>query len=126
MICCDVFIEWFGLQVDEIGSGYCWLYYMVCLEFVNGFDSIYGGIFFLVVDLVFVFVCNLYGIISVVLDVIIIFICLVKFGEILIVEVKELYFGNKIGLYDICIMNEVGELVVMFKGIFYRIGKEVK
>jgi acyl-CoA thioesterase len=50
----------------------------------------------------------------------------VKAGELLTVEAKELYLGNKTSVYDIRTTNEKGELVALFKGTAYRTSQEVK
>lgn len=126
MIRRDAFSEWLGLVVDEVGTGYCKLHYTVRPDFVNGFESIHGGIIFSAADSAFAFACNSHGIISVALDVSITFTRPAKPGEILTVEAKELHLGNKTGLYDIRTTNENGELVAAFRGTSYRTGKEVK
>lgn len=122
----DKFTEWLGLEIDEVGKGYCRLHYRVKEEMLNGFENIHGGVLFSASDSAFAFACNSHGIITVALDVSISFTRPAKAGELLTVEAKELHLGNKVGLYNITTTNEAGELVALFKGTAYRTGKGVK
>jgi acyl-CoA thioesterase len=122
----DKFTEWLGLQVDEVGKGYCRLHYRVKEAMLNGFENIHGGVLFSASDSAFAFACNSHGTITVALDVSISFTKPAKAGDLLTVEAKELHLGNKIGVYNITTTNEQGELVALFKGTAYRTGKEVK
>ena len=122
----DTFSKWMGLEVDEIGSGYCKLHYLVKEEMLNGFLSIHGGILFSAADSAFAFACNSHGIISVALEVSISFARPAKLGERLEVEAREIYRGNKTGIYDIRTTNEKGELVALFKGTAYRTSSKIQ
>jgi acyl-CoA thioesterase len=126
MLARDHFTRWLGLQVDEIGTGYCRLHYTVREDMLNGFSNIHGGILFSAADSAFAFACNSHGRITVALDVSITFTRPVKAGELLTVEAKELYLGNKTSVYDIRTTNEKGELVALFKGTAYRTSKEIR
>ena len=121
----DAFSKWMGLQIDEVGIGYCKLHYYVKDEMLNGFSSIHGGILFSAADSAFAFACNSHGIFTVALDVSISFARPAKLGDILRVEAKEIYLGNKTGIYDIKTTNEKGELVALFKGTAYRTSTKV-
>ncbi len=93
---------------------------------LNGFDMIHGGVLFSASDSAFAFACNSHGIITVAMEVSINFTRPAKSGELLTVEAKELYLGNKTGIYDIRTTNEKGELVAIFKVTAYRTSKEVR
>jgi len=125
MIARDRFTAWLGLTVDEIGAGYCRLHYRVKPDMLNGFERIHGGVLFSAADSAFAFACNSHGLITVALDVSITYTRPAVVGEALFVEAKEIYLGNKTGLYDIRTTNEKGELVCLFKGTAYRTAKTV-
>ena len=55
MLARDHFTRWLGLQVDEIGTGYCRLHYTVREDMLNGFSNIHGGILFSAADSAFAF-----------------------------------------------------------------------
>lgn len=73
------------------------------------------------VDLMFVFVCNLYNLSVVVVGCLIEFLCFVYGGDVLMVEVIEQVCVGCYGIYDICVMNQIGDMVVMFCGKFVQI-----
>ena len=116
----DRFSHWLGLEVDEIGAGYCRLHYSIREDMVNGFEQVHGGVLFSAADSALAFACNSHGRIAVALDVAITFTRPGKIGDKLTVEAKEVYLGNKTGVYDIRTTNEEGQLVAMFKGTVYR------
>lgn len=121
----DRFSAWLGLQVDEIGEGFCRLHYTVTLDMVNGFERIHGGILFSASDSALAFACNSHGTIAVALDVSITFTRPAFPGEKLIVTAKNVHLGNKIGVYEIRTENEAGALVCLFKGTAYRTDKPI-
>lgn len=125
MIARDRFSAWLGLQVDEVGEGYCRLHYTVKEDMLNGFERLHGGVLFSASDSAFAFACNSHGRITVALDVSITFTRPAKAGDKLFVEAREIHLGNKTGLYDIRTTNEKGELVCLFKGTAYRTDKPV-
>jgi acyl-CoA thioesterase len=122
----DRFTHWLGLKIDEISTGYCKLHYSIREDMLNGFDNVHGGIIFSAADSAFAFACNSHGRITVALDVSITFTRPAKAGDKLTVEAKEVYLGNKTGVYDIRTTNEEGELVSLFKGTAYRTSHMVK
>lgn len=122
----DRFTRWLGLEIDEISAGYCKLHYTIREDMLNGFDSVHGGILFSAADSAFAFACNSHGRITVALDVSIAFTRPAKTGDKLEVEAKEVYLGNKTGVYDIRTTNQEGKLVALFKGTAYRTSHMVK
>ena len=121
----DQFSKLLGLEVDKVDTGYCKLHYVVREDMMNGFESIHGGVLFSAADSAFAFACNSHGLITVALDVSVSFTKPAKVGDILTVEAREEYLGNKTGLYLIRTTNEAGQVVSVFKGTAYRTGKEV-
>src|SRR5579862_5896086 len=122
----DRFTQWMGLVIDDHGKGFCKLHFVVKEEMLNGFHNIHGGILFSASDSAFAFACNSHGLITVALDVTISFARPVKSRELLTVEAKEIFLGNKIGIYDIRTTNERNEPVCFFKGTAYRTSKPVR
>jgi acyl-CoA thioesterase len=122
----DRFSAWMGLEVDEIGSGFCRLHYRVTETMLNGYGVIHGGVLFSAADSAFAFACNSHGILAVGLDVSISYARPAREGELLKVEAKEEHAGNRIGIYEVRTINAQGELVALFKGTAYRTGKPVQ
>jgi acyl-CoA thioesterase len=125
MLASDRFSAWLGVQVDEIGPGYCKLHFKITESMLNGFGIVHGGVLFAASDSALAFACNSHGILSLALEASISFMRSVKSGEQLWVEAKELHLGHKISIYDIRTINEQGELTCVFKGTAYRTSKSV-
>jgi|SRR6185437_1568615 acyl-CoA thioesterase len=121
----DRFSQWLGLQIDEVGPGYCRLHYTVNDRMVNGFDIIHGGVLFSAADSAFAFACNSHGQLTVALEVSISFTRPSRPGDLLYVEAKEVYRGDKTGVYEVRTTNVKGELVALFKGTAYRTSRTV-
>ena len=121
----DRFTEWLGLQIIEIGKGYCKLQYRINQEMMNGFDNVHGGILFSAADSAFAFACNSYGHLTVALDASVSFTKPAKTGELMTVEAVEVFLGNKIGIYDVRTSNENNELIALFKGTAYRTSTKI-
>jgi acyl-CoA thioesterase len=119
----DRFSRWLGLEVDECATGYCKLHYRITEDMINGFHTVHGGILFSAADSAFAFACNSHGILAVALDVSISFTRPARAGDLLTVEARELYVGNKTGLYEVRTTNAEGELIALFKGTSYRTSK---
>ena len=122
----DGFSKLLGLQIDEVGSGYCKLHYTVREDMLNGFASIHGGVLFSASDSAFAFACNSHGRMTVALEVSINFTRPAGAGDVLTVVATEVYLGNKTGVYDIRTTNAAGELVALFKGTAYRTSRVVE
>jgi acyl-CoA thioesterase len=125
MLSKDAFSQWLGLEVEEIGEGYCALHYTVLPAMLNGFGIIHGGVLFSASDSAFAFACNSHGRISVALDVSITFTKAAKLHEKLFVKAKERHLGNKVSVYDITTTNEQGDILAIFKGTAYRTSANV-
>jgi len=119
----DEFTRWLGLQIEEIALGYCRLRYTVREEMLNGFDIVHGGVVFSAADSALAFACNSHGQLTVALEVSISFTRPARTGDRLLVEAREVYRGNKTGVYDIRTTNADGELVAVFKGTTYQTSK---
>jgi acyl-CoA thioesterase len=122
----DRFTQWLGLEIDDIGPGYCKLHYLVTDSMLNGFEQIHGGVLFSAADSAFAFACNSHGILTVALDVSISFTRPAGAGDLLTVEAREIHLGSRIGIYDVRITNREGQLVALFKGTAYRTGRPVQ
>lgn len=123
MINHDLFSQWLGIKVLDVGDGYSKIQMTVRPEMVNGFGIVHGGIAFSLGDSCFAFACNNRNIISVALDTSINFVKPVHVGDILTAEAKEIHNGKSTGLYHITISNQNNHVVAMFKGTCYRTGK---
>ncbi len=121
----DAFSHWLGLEVQEMGPGYCRLQFRVRPEMLNGFGILHGGVAFAAADSAFAFACNSHGRQSVALSVTIDFLEPGRLDDLITVEAREESLKHKIGVYQLRLTNQHGTLLALFKGTAYRARVEV-
>ncbi|OON66031.1 hydroxyphenylacetyl-CoA thioesterase PaaI [Hymenobacter sp. CRA2] len=121
----DAFSHWLGLQIDEVGPGYCRLHFTVRPDMLNGFQALHGGVTFSAADSAFAFACNSHGRQSVGLSVTIDYLEAGKLGDVITVESREESLKHKVGVYQIRLTNQDGKLIALFKGTSYRTSNEI-
>lgn len=120
----DLFSQWLGIERLGEREGYCKLRMVVRAEMCNGFEIIHGGVTFSFADSALAFACNSHGRQAVSIETSISHIKPVKPGEVLIATAEEKSCTNRIGIYDVRVEKENGELVALFKGTVFRKDKE--
>ncbi|MBX0289048.1 hydroxyphenylacetyl-CoA thioesterase PaaI [Hymenobacter sp. HSC-4F20] len=121
----DAFSKLLGLEIDEVGPGYCRLHFMVRPDMLNGFAALHGGVTFSAADSAFAFACNSHGRQSVGLTVTIDYLEAGKLGDVITVEAREESLKHKVGVYQIRATNQHGVLLALFKGTAYRTSNEI-
>lgn len=119
----DQFSKWLGLELLEFRAGYVRLQAVIRPEMMNGIGSLHGGITFAMADSAFAFTCNMENNISVALEANISFTKAGYVGDVFTIESTEINTTRKIGVYEVRITNQQDELIALFKGTCYRIGK---
>lgn len=122
----DAFSQWLGIEILELGKGYCRLKMLVRKEMTNGFGIAHGGICFSLADTCLAFAANTYGNLSLTLSADISWHEPVRQGDFLIAESRELILSAKSASYDVDIRKEPGNLpVAFFRGLVRRTGNPV-
>ena len=116
----DAFSRLLGLEVDEVGRGYCRLHFTVRPDMLNGFGALHGGVTFAAADSAFAFACNSHGRLSVGLSVTIDYLEAGRPGDIITVEAREESLKHKVGVYQVRVANQHGQALALFKGTSYR------
>lgn len=119
----DAFSQWLGIKILASKKGNCKLQMEVRPEMCNGFGIIHGGITFSLADSALAFASNAHGRLSVALECSISYPNAVNVGDVLTAEATEVSLTNKIGIYNIPVTNQKGEIVGVFKGSVYRTSK---
>ena len=120
----DLFSQWLGIERLGEGAGYCKLRMTVRPEMCNGFEIIHGGITFSFADSALAFACNTHGRQAVSIETSISHIQPLKAGDVIIATAEEKSCSNRIGIYEVKVEKESGELVALFKGTVFRKDKE--
>lgn len=120
----DAFSKWLGIEVLEVGEGISTLKMQVRAEMLNGFDVLHGGITYSLADSSLAFASNAYGRRSMSIETSISHTVPCKVGDILTTKTVERSLSNRIGIYDISVLNQDDKVVALFKGTVYRSDKE--
>ena len=116
----DLFSQWLGIERLEESEGYCQLKMTIRAEMCNGFEIAHGGITYSFADSALAFASNSHGIQAVSIETSISHIRPLKPGDVIIATAEEKSLSKKIGIYEIRIEKETGELVALFKGTVFR------
>lgn len=116
----DAFSRWLGIEVADIKPGYVELQMVVRKEMVNGFNVSHGGIVFSLADSALAFASNSYGRVALALENDISYLEKVKAGDHLIARTEELSRGNRIGVYNVEVLNQDEDSVATFRGTVLR------
>jgi acyl-CoA thioesterase len=120
----DAFSKWLGIELIEIGEGISVLRMKVRKEMLNGFDVLHGGITYSLADSSLAFASNSYGRKSMSIETSISHTLPCKEGDVLTTKTVERSLTNRIGIYDISVINQDDKVVALFKGTVYRSDKE--
>jgi acyl-CoA thioesterase len=120
----DPFSKLLGMQLLEIGEGFCKLEMKVTNDMLNGFSIAHGGITYSLADSALAFASNSRGIQSVSIETSINHLSKVVEGDTLTASTEEKNLTGRTALYMINITNQNNKAVALFKGIVFRTGKE--
>ncbi len=116
----DAFSRLLGMELVDIGPGFCSLKMTVSPTMVNGFGVAHGGITFSLADSAFAFACNSHGRHAVSIECSISHIAPVFEGDELTAACREQFLGKKLSNYSCEINNQKGETVALFKSTAFR------
>ncbi|GAB5538066.1 MAG: hydroxyphenylacetyl-CoA thioesterase PaaI [Salibacteraceae bacterium] len=120
----DPFSQWLGIQRIEDGAGKSVLQMTIRKEMLNGFDIAHGGITYSLADSALAFASNGHGRMAVSVETSISHTESLKEGDVITAKTEEMSLTNKIGVYQITIVNQNKKIVALFKGTVYRTRKD--
>jgi len=115
----DYFSQWLGIERLDERAGYCKLKMKIRKEMCNGFEIAHGGITYSFADSALAFASNSGGHKALSIETSISHIIPLKTGDTIIATANEKNANNRIGIYEVIIEKEDGELVALFKGTVY-------
>lgn len=116
----DLFSQWMGIERLEEREGYCRLKMSIRPEMCNGFEIAHGGITYAFSDSALAFASNSHGRQAVSIETSISHIKPLRTGDVIIATAEEKNISTSLGIYEINIHKENGELVALFKGTVFR------
>jgi acyl-CoA thioesterase len=116
----DLFSQWLGLERLEEHEGFCKLRMTIREEMCNGFEIAHGGITYSLADSALAFASNSHGKHAVSIETSISHIKPLHAGDIITATAVLKSLSNRIGIYEVSVEDEKGELVALFKGTVFR------
>lgn len=121
----DYFSQFMGVKIIDIKENYSLIEMEITRQMLNGLGTVHGGVTFAFADSAFAFSSNNDGHAAVALSVTINFSKAGREGDTFRAESKLVNKTKKTAVYDIRITNQHDELIAVFLGTVYRIGKKV-
>ena len=118
----DAFSQWLGIEILEIGAGYCKLRMVVNESMLNGFGLAHGGITYSLAYSALAFASNSRGRQAVSVETTINHMEKLYSGDELMAETSEISLKNNIGFYRTEVRSK-DKLVAVFNGTVYRTNK---
>ncbi len=115
----DRLAELLGVELVEVEPGRAVTRLVVDDRHLNGAGVVHGGVIFALADIAFAAASNAHGTLALALDASITFVQAVRSGT-LEAEATEASLRSRVGVYDIRICADSGELVAVFRGTVYR------
>ena len=108
-----------GITVDVPAPGRAEARLQVDRHMVNGHDICHGGYIFTLADTAFAFACNTYNRVTVAAGASIEFVQPARLGDELLATATEAHRGGRMGVYDVMVTRNDGELIAIFRGRSY-------
>ncbi|MEE9272707.1 MAG: hydroxyphenylacetyl-CoA thioesterase PaaI [Robiginitomaculum sp.] len=114
-----------GITLKSVTSGHAEMSMTIQSNMVNGHNIAHGGIIFSLADTAFACACNSYNIVNVAASCHINFIRPALLGDKLTAIATEQNRGNRIGVYDVKVLNNSGKLIAVFRGQSMSLDKPI-
>lgn len=124
MLANDAFSKWMNIQLIDIQPGTCTLQASIRTEMLNGFQIAHGGIAYSIADSALAFASNSHGTQALSIETSISHLRQVKLDDTLTAVAVEKSLTRRLGIYEVTVSNQHGEIVALFKGTVYRTDKE--
>ena len=110
-----------GLEIMDSQPGCASIAMTVREEFTNGHDNCHGGLIFTLADTAFAHACNNSNQLTVASAASIEFLLPGRAGDRLTATASERSRGARIGVYDVEVSNQQGQIIALFRGNSYQI-----
>ena len=114
-----------GIRIADVRPGCARLLMTVRMDMVNGHGMCHGGFVFTLADSAFAVACNTHNTVTVAAAASIDFLASAHLHDELTAEARELWRSKRTGIYEICVSNQRGETVALFRGRSHCIGGEI-
>ncbi len=111
-----------GIAIEEVRPGFARLRMKVRADMLNGHGTCHGGMVFALADSAFAVACNTHNAVTVAAAASIDFLAPAHADDELTADARELWRSKRSGIYEICVTNQHGESVALFRGRSHCLG----
>lgn len=115
----DRFAALTGIEIVEVGKGYCKTRLVIEDKHLNAANVIQGGAIFTLADLALAVASNSHGQLALAINVNISFLSSKSTGT-LYATATEVAEPKRLGAYDVLVTDEEGQIIARFNGMVYR------
>ena len=120
MMAKDLFSQWLGIAITDIGPRKATVRATIRPEMVNGFGVAHGGVAFSIADTAFAFACNTHGKVTMSIENSITYPTAVSVADVLTATAEIESESNKISYYRVAVTNQRDEVVALFRGTAFK------
>lgn len=114
-----------GISIERVSPGCARLAMAVRTDMVNGHGTCHGGIIFALADSAFAAACNTHNAVTVAAAASIDFLAPARVEDRLNAEARELWRSKRSGIYEVCVSNQRGETIALFRGRSRAVGGQI-
>ncbi len=117
----DLLSQSLNMVVTTAKLGYSVLEMKVDARMLNGFGICHGGVITALADSAFAFACNSRNELSVASSISIEFLNSAVKNDLLVATAREVMLKNRLGLYEVQVVNQRNEIVALVTGRSYKL-----
>ena len=112
----DASARFLGVSLEEIRPGYARMAMTVTADMLNALGLCHGGCTFKLADDAFAYACNSHNRNAVGLGCTVTYPAAAHLGDRLVAEAHEVLRKGRSGTYNVTVVNQTGEVVLLFRG----------
>jgi acyl-CoA thioesterase len=120
----DRFAALAGIEILEVGKGYCKARLEIREKHLNAANVVQGGALFTLADLAFAVASNSHGQLALAINAHISYLNAISTGTLYAVA-TEVQVPKKLGSYDVVVTDEHAKIIAKFSGMVYRKKKNI-
>lgn len=120
----DRYAKLTGVEIVEVGSGFCKARMKIEDKHLNAANVVQGGAIFTLADLAFAVASNSHGKVALSVNVHISYLQSVSSG-VLYAAASEVGTPGKLGVYDVVVTDDRDQIIAKFNGMVYRKNQSV-
>jgi acyl-CoA thioesterase len=124
MLAHDVFSQWLGVEIVELGLARVTLRMTVREDMTNGFGVCHGGVTFAFADSALAFASNTGGKVTVSIENSMTYPATVRVGDVLLANAEEEASSQRLAYYRVRVTKGDGTVVALFRGTVFRTDRE--